>query len=259
MPPESRRGSGAGNRTGALPFVILGALVIAVALVTVMTLTGNGITEREDEVAELEARDAEAAARAQALSPYAEFAALSQARDLTVTSLAQSRFDWERVLRELALVIPEDVWLIQATGSVSPNVGLETAAAVDGRDEVAGPALELIGCGASMDAVAGFVAALREIDGVTRVGIASSERNDPTADTSISGDSASSSGALDDCRTRDFIARFEIVAAFDAVPVPAAADEAPPAGAAPSGETNSVAEQTGEAEAAADVVTGVAR
>ena len=41
------------------------------------------------------------------------------------TSLAQSRFDWERVLRELAIVIPEDVWLTNLTATVSPEVQLD--------------------------------------------------------------------------------------------------------------------------------------
>ena len=178
IPAESRRGSQAAMRTGALPYLILAALGVALAMVTVLTLTSNGIKDREAEVAALEVQEAEAIARADALGPYAEFASLSQARDLTVTSLAQSRFDWERVLRELALVIPDDVWLTSATGTVSPNTGLESSAVVEGRAAVAGPALEMVGCGTSMDAVAGFVAALRDIDGVTRVGISSSERNE---------------------------------------------------------------------------------
>ena len=94
---------------------------------------------------------------------------------------------------------------------------IEGATVVEGRDTVAGPALELVGCGANQRAVAGFLAALRDIDGVTRVGIAASER--PSA-----GDTALDSGtanASSDCRTRDAIAKFEVVVAFDAVPVPA--------------------------------------
>jgi Tfp pilus assembly protein PilN len=260
IPAESRRGDNAPLRTGPTPYIVVAALVIALALVTVMTLTSNGVKDREDQIATLEAREAEARARAEALQPYAEFAALSDARDATVTSLAQSRFDWERVLRELALVIPDDVWLTSATGTVSPEAGLEGGDGVDGRDEISGPALELIGCGTSMEAVAGFVAALRDIDGVTRVGIASSERNAPTQETSADA-GAAPTGATADCRTRDFIARFEIVAAFDAVPAPAAAEAVPPPAevAAPAPETNSVEEQTGEAEEATEIVTGLAQ
>ena len=60
----------------------------------------------------------QADARAAELAPYGEFASLEQARAETVSSLAQSRFDWERVLNELALVMPERVTLETLTGTV---------------------------------------------------------------------------------------------------------------------------------------------
>lgn len=282
IPPEERRGDRAPLRTGALPYAIVAVLALALIGVTAVTLIGNQIKDREAEIAALETREAEATAQAEALRPYAEFAALSEARDATVTSLAQSRFDWERVLRELALVMPENIWLTAVTGTVSPTVALEGATTVDGRSEVQGPALELVGCGDDHEAVAGFVAALRDIDGVTRVGIASSERPEATTDSSTSPTTDSASpGSSDDCRTRDFIARFEIVAAFDAVPVPAAAEAAPAAPAVPaegeapaateSGEEvadalteqqrarDSASEQTDEAKEATNLIPGVTR
>lgn len=277
IPPEKRRGDRAPSRTGVLPYLIVGVLAVALVLVTFMTMTASKINDREAEVASLEAREAEAAARAEALGPYAEFAAMSQARDATVTSLAQSRFDWERVLRELARVIPEDVILTEATGTIDPSVQIQGASGVEGRDAVAGPALALVGCGADQRAVAGFLAALRDIDGVTRVGVASSERVASAGDTSLS----SGSGSSGDCRTRDSMPLFHIVVAFDEVPVPAVPGAAPtaPAAAATSGATTTVttdpatadataeqqqardsaAEQTGEAQNAANVLPGVAR
>jgi Tfp pilus assembly protein PilN len=273
IPADKRRGDRAQLRTGVLPYVIVAALAVALVLVTLMTLTSSKIADREAEVASLEAQEAAAVARAEALRPYAEFAAMSVKRDATVTSLAQSRFDWERVLRELALVIPDDVWLTEGTGTANSSVQIEGATAIEGRDEVAGPALELIGCGANQKAVAGFLAALRDIDGVTRVGLSASER--VSGDTSI-GSGAVSAGADADCRTRDAIAKFEIIVAFDAVPAPVVPGAEPtplPDGsttdAADSGvaevaaqeqaAAQSSAEQTGEARAAANVVPGVSR
>ena len=139
------------------------------------------------------------------------------------TSLAQSRFDWERVLRELALVIPGDVWLTGATGTVNPTVQLQGATVVEGRDTVAGPALELVGCGANQRAVAGFLAALR-----------GHRRRHPGRHRLVgarapgtSRSTAARATASSDCRTRPAIARFEIVAAFDAVPAPAVPGAAP--------------------------------
>ena len=79
--------------------MIVAALAIALVAVTVLVLTSNQITEREAEVASLEARRRRRDGSRRRAAPYADFASLSQARDATVTSLAQSRFDWERVLR----------------------------------------------------------------------------------------------------------------------------------------------------------------
>ena len=263
IPPEQRRGERAPLRTGALPYIILGALAAMLLAVTALVLTGNQVSEREAKLASLEVEQSAIATRAEALSSYAEFAALSEARDATVTSLAQSRFDWERVLRELALVIPDDVWLTQAVGTVSPAVTLQGGSGTPNRAEIAGPALELIGCGASHEAVAGFVAVLRDIDGVTRVGIASSERNAPQAeDTSADGATAaggdpSTSG---DCRTEDFIARFEIVLAFDAVPAPAAPEAAPAPGTTPApGTPTSGSAEAPSSSTSSTAVPGVAR
>jgi hypothetical protein len=68
--------------------------------------------------------------------------------------------------------------------------------------------------------VAGFVTALKDIDGVTRVGVQSSElgEEDETMASTEVGAATGSSG--DECRTREFIAKFAIVVAFDAAPVP---------------------------------------
>lgn len=264
IPPESRRGQRAPLRAGSVSYAIVAVLAIALAGVTALVMTSNTVAERESELAATEARQAELAAQAQALAPYAEFATLREQRQATIRQLAQSRFDWERVLRELALILPDDVWLVRVGGSASPD------AVIEGSDDplrsgAAGPALSLIGCGASQEAVAGFAAALEDIDGVTRVGVAESEL--PTGD-------VTGAGQGDDCRTRDFIARFEITAAFDAVPAPEAAAAIPAPGTTPPPATgdgvadaqatsqaaeDSAAEQTGEAQDAASVVPGVAR
>ena len=63
---------------------------------------------------------------------------LPRRRTETVDSLAQSRFDWERVMRELALVIPEDVWLESLTGTVAPGVTVDAEGAGDDHDRSLG-------------------------------------------------------------------------------------------------------------------------
>ena len=216
IPVEERRGQSAPTRTGALVYIVVGAVLAALAGVTMMVLASNQINDRKAEISQLEAEEAAARSKAEALASYAQFRQVRDARVATVTSLAESRFDWERVLRELSLVLPGDVWLTELTGTVRSDVNVDEAAEVSLRDGAAGPALEIIGCAPGQEAVAGFVSALRDIDGVTRVGLLRSER--PPLD-STGGQATDES----DCRTRDFIAKFEIVASFDAAPVAAPA------------------------------------
>jgi hypothetical protein len=135
----------------------------------------------------------------------------------------------------LALVLPADVWLLSAVGTSSPAVALTDGTEIPARDGVAGPALELVGCGAGHGAVASFVAALEDIDGVTRVGVATSKRPDLSTAESSSGDP----GQGGDCRTRDFIAQFEIVVAFDMAPVAGAVPAPAPSGATPTSQDSS--------------------
>lgn len=215
IPREERRG-GAPSRTGPLAYVLVGVLVAVLAGVTAVVLTGNTIAEREAEVARLEQAEEVARARAESLRAFAEFASLQQARVETVSSLAQSRFDWERVMRELALVMPADVWLINLTATVSPAVSMENQTEIELRGSVDGPALAMIGCAPGHVSVAQFVAALEDIDGVTRVGLSTSELPSASAsDPSSASDPDESTESTDDCRVQDFISRFEIVVAFD--------------------------------------------
>jgi Tfp pilus assembly protein PilN len=242
IPPEQRHGSQSPLRTGPLPYLLLGGLVALLVGVALLVVTSNQISERKSEVTSLKRADAAAQKRAEELAPYVQLAQLRQQRTETVNSLADSRFDWERVMRELSKVLPRDVWLTTLNASASPEAAsgsgsgsgssTESAGASGLRSAIAGPALEIAGCASGQDGVAGFVTALKEIDGVTRVGVQSSALpgNESSAE---SGEG--SGGGSNDCRTRNFIAQFEVVVAFDAAPVaaPVEATEAEATEAAP--------------------------
>jgi len=221
IPPEDRRGETAPLRTGALVYLVVGACVAVLVGVTAMVLMENKIADRKADVAQLKSEDAAATAKAQRLAPYIQFQVLADQRVETVKSLAESRFDWERVMRELSLVLPDDVWLIDLTATAAPGLTVEgsSGGASSLREAAPGPALQLTGCATGQEAVAGFVTDVKDIDGVTRVGMPSSE---------IAGDGggAGSGGSDTDCRTRSFIAKFEMVITFDAAPVPVTSSEA---------------------------------
>ncbi len=227
IPLEERRGEQAPLRSGGLAYVLIGALVAVLVGVTALVLVSNQISERESEIARLEVEDAREKARAESLAAYTQFREMSEQRTMTVASLADSRFDWERVMRELALVLPKTAWLVELTASAGGSA--ETGEGGSGLAAAAvGPTLELSGCATGQEAVAGFVTALKDIDGVTRVGVQSSELGEEDA----GGGGGGGSDSGDECRTRSFIAKFEIVVAFDAAPVPATEAEAETAPAA---------------------------
>ncbi len=230
IPPEQRHGSQSPLRTGPLPYLLLGGLVALLVGVSLLVVTSNQISERKSEIVTLAKEDKVAQKEAEELAPYVQFAQLRQQRAETVNSLADSRFDWERVMRELSKILPPDVWLTKLNASASPeaSAGESGSSGESGsglRSAIPGPALELDGCANGQDGVAGFVTALKQIDGVTRVGMESSAL--PKQGSAADGggeESGEGGGGSVDCRTRHFIAQFKLVVAFDAAPVPVAAE-----------------------------------
>jgi Tfp pilus assembly protein PilN len=224
IPSDQRRGERTALRGGPAAYIVVGALVAALAGVTALVITDNQISDRKDEVARLKQQDAVVKARAERLAAYTQFGSVRDQRFATVTSLADSRFDWERVMRELALILPEDVWLTNLTGKANPAVEIEGEANVSLRASIQGPALELVGCARGQQAVARFVSALRDVDGVTRVGVQSSQlgTQQSSAGTATTAGTTSAGTTSDNCQTRAFVAQFQIVAAFDAAPAPVA-------------------------------------
>jgi Tfp pilus assembly protein PilN len=238
IPPDERRGDRAAMRTGAFSYVLLGGLVVALLGVIALAFTSKQVSDRKSEVAKLETQEQAARAKAQSLQAFADFRATQESRSATVTSLAQSRFDWQRVVNELARVIPSDVWLLQLAGTVSPDVSPENAPGIEMRSTIQGPALEMVGCATSQDAVAGLISNLEEIDGVTRVGMQSSDRAGSDSGGSAGASattSGSGGGSSDTCPNNSF--NFQMVVAFDSVPTPATASAAPsvPSSLTPSG------------------------
>lgn len=247
IPAEDRHGENVPLRTGPVAYIVLGALVLALAGVTMLVLTDNKISDRKSELTQVQSEDAAAKARAESLASYTQFAALHEARMQTIASLADSRFDWERVMRELALILPHTVWLTEIDASAGGEGGSGGSGGGSLSSSVVGPSLSISGCAVGQDSVAGFVTALKDIDGVTRVGVESSELAGASEGAGTS--ESSEGGASRDCRTRKFIAEFHLVVAFDAAPVPLSdSGEAAPVTPTEKSET-AAAETSGEKEA----------
>jgi len=238
IPPEQRRGSSAPARTGALSYVLIGALALILVGVTATVVFSKRVSDRKDEVAALEVKAAETQARAESLSTFTTFQQIRDDRIATVSQLATSRFDWQRVLEELSRIIPRHVWLTSLTGTVAPGISVgEGGSEGDSlRESIPGPALVVVGCGRSHDDVARLVAAMRDIDGITRVTAADSAKSESSAGGSTGGDS---------CQTKPSIPQFHLVAAFDGIAVGASAPP-PPATETTTETTTSAADSGGD-------------
>lgn len=241
LPSELRQGARAPMRTGAIPYILVGGLVAVLIGVALLVTTGNQVSERQGELTQLKREDAVATQEAKRLTAYTQFHAMHEARLQTISSLADSRFDWERVMRELALILPHDVWLTELNASASGEG--EGGGGSSLRGSIAGPSLELEGCATGQESVAGFVTALKDIDGVTRVGVESSEL--PEQEEGSGSAEGGGEGGGTECRTRKFIAKFNIVVAFDAAPVPVTAERE---GEAPATATEAASTTASETE-----------
>jgi Tfp pilus assembly protein PilN len=231
IPNEARRGGGAGSagRAGSAVYIVLGALGVLVVAMAVYVMTGNQVTSRKGEVAKANQDATTLEQQAAALKPYAQFASLSESRLKTVASLADSRFDWERAMRDLARALPGDVWLTSVVGTVAPGVNFEGSgggATSSLRGAVQAPAIEIVGCTDSQSSVSRVMARLRTMHGVQSVSLASSEKAQGAV-----GPAGGGGGNSGDCRNGNGqFPQFQLVVFFDA---PKSAQTTPGQGATP--------------------------
>jgi Tfp pilus assembly protein PilN len=266
IPPDERSGDSASLRTGKLIYVLVGGLALLLLGIAAVALTSKQISDRESQKASLQQELNQVTAQANSLAAFSNFRAVQEQRAATVASLAQSRFDWSRVLHELSLVLPSGVSITNLSGSASPDStssgGSGGSGGGDLRSGIQGPALEISGCAPGQDAVAGFVSALQEIDGVTRVGLSSSQSADAASSGGASSSTASSSSSgsgSTDCNAGPDSTDFNITVAFDAVPTPSTATAAPSVPSSVSSGSGSDASQLADAQSQEAVARNSAR
>ena len=174
LPEKHRPRRPSGGKSNS-SYVLLGILGLVVAAVLVYVMTLNSITSAQTDIAEAEAATTQANAQADQLGAYGDFAKVKAERVAAVKQLADGRVDWERMVRELAHVLPEG-----AAPSTDPAAAAPT-----------GPTLTLTGCAANQAQVADTLVRLRQLQGATEVNLDHSTKPNETGAAS---DSASSSG-----------------------------------------------------------------
>src|SRR3954447_20082887 len=175
-------------------FVLLGALALVVAALAGYVLSNNVIKERKAELAQMSSRSAATVAQANALKPYADFETVARNRVGTVHVLARARFDWDQKLRDISRAMPKDVFLNSLDGTVggaATSAGATSGGATSGGSSLSGspqvPAITLKGCTRSQPAVATLMSRMRNVQGVTRVSLAKSDKDSGSTGTARTG------------------------------------------------------------------------
>lgn len=172
--PESQRRRRP-TSDGKSAYAVLGVLGVLLLLTGLYVVTANQVTSRTNETAEASAEADRLEARAASLSAFGDFAQVKQTRLASVRQLAVDRFDWERLMLELARVLPSDGWLQAAEASVAgaSEEGATTATAAPG-----GPTATLTGCLPRQPDVADLMLRLRRMHRVEDVVLTESARED---------------------------------------------------------------------------------
>lgn len=172
--PESqrkRRSEGGGNN--AKPFLIV--LTVLLVMTGVYVITANNATSRANQTVEASAEADQLEARAGALGGFGDFAQTKEARVAAVRELADSRFDWERMVRELSRVIPAGGWLTAVKASAT---GETTSTAGGSSDASGSPTATLTGCLPRQTEVAQLMLRLRRMYRAEDVSLTSSVISD---------------------------------------------------------------------------------
>lgn len=207
--PDEQRRRPSGESSGKGAYALLGVLAALLVMVAIYVLTSNQVTERRNEAAvagaEADRLEAEAAKR----NNYTDFAQIAQTRLASVAGVAETRFDWERLMRELALVMPEGTWLQSTEASASGDASAGGQPATPSAAG-AGPSANLVGCTPRPPDVARMMVRLRQLHRVNDVSLNESSR-----------EQASTPATVDSCGS---LYKFDLTVSFDPTE---AASEAP--------------------------------
>jgi Tfp pilus assembly protein PilN len=170
LPESQRRRRPASD--GKSSYIVLGVLGVLLAMTALYVTTANKVTSRTGDAATASAEADRLEAQVASLGAFGNFAQIKEARVASVRQLATARFDWERLMLELARVLPSDGWLQTAEASVAGE-GDESATASSG-----GPTATLSGCLPRQPDVAELLLRLRRMHRVEDVTLTESALED---------------------------------------------------------------------------------
>lgn len=232
LPAGERRHVVRAKRLENSSFVVLGLLGALLLASLYYVSTQNEVNTGKTDIAKAKRATAEANARASRLGPFAKFAAIKETRVSSVEQLATQRFDWERMMRELALVLPSGTAINKLDASTGPGAASASGgsssssapapSAEDPQMASAGSSLSLVGCAKSQDDVATMMVRLRSLHRVEDVTLADSEKgaSGGTSQTGSSSSTPDSAGGGESCD----LYKFNVSVSFKPAPTTSAPD-----------------------------------
>jgi Tfp pilus assembly protein PilN len=158
LPARYRPARASGQRPG-IGYAAVGGLAVLLLMVLLYVVTNNGIKDAKNKTAVAQAEQQAAQVKIGQLQAYGDFAALKASREQAVAGVAQVRFDFERLMREVALVLPKNTYL--TTFSASGTA----------------PTVSVAGCAPSYLGVATTIVRLRKLHNVTDVNLSTTSRS----------------------------------------------------------------------------------
>lgn len=184
--PQDQRRRSAGDGDGKGGLIALGALAALLALVVVYILSANTVTERKSEASAASAEADQLEAQASQQTSYTDFAQIALTRTQSVADVAATRFDWERFMRELSRVMPENSWISNTSASVTgEGVGTTSTTSTTDPAALATPKANLVGCTPHQSEVARMMVRLEQMYRVTDVTLNESTQESAEAVTTL--------------------------------------------------------------------------
>ena len=204
IPTEQRRAQATGKRPGS-SYVLIGVLATLLIMVAAYVFTSNNVTKRQNDAAVAKADADRYEAQAAQRKDFTNFAQIKQMRLASVNTIASTRFDWERLMRELSRVIPSGSWLQTTDASVTGTVaGAESTSSTSTTAAVPQPEANLVGCTPDQSDVARMMVRMRQLHRVSDV-----ELNESAKQLNQSGDAG-----VDSCGS---MYQFNLLVSFEPV------------------------------------------
>ena len=118
IPSEHRRATASGKCSGGA-YVVLGVLAVLLVMAVAYVMTNNSVNDNKSKAAAARQEADAAESKTKQLGSFTDFASIKDQRLAAVTAAAQTRFDWERFMRELSRVMPDGSWISNTSASVT--------------------------------------------------------------------------------------------------------------------------------------------